>query len=136
VRTAVKTIAAARESGDAELELGSTARWVRDRRIPMEQCLTSNSKGNVVTGIENHPLGLLKELGFAVTVNPDNRMMSGTSITREMRRAAELFGWDTADLLAVTTTALDAAFLPLPERKRLLTEVILPGYTQIAIAEY
>ena len=102
----------------------------------MEQCLTSNSKGNVVTGIENHPLGLLKELGFAVTVNPDNRMMSGTSITREMRRAAELFGWDTADLLAVTTTALDAAFLPLPERKRLLTEVILPGYTQIAIAEY
>jgi adenosine deaminase len=128
VRTAVKTVAAAREAGTAVLELGPTATWVRDRRIPLEQCLTSNSKGNVVSGIENHPLGLLKELGFAVTVNPDNRMMSGTSITREMRRAVELFGWDTTDLLNATRTALDAAFLPLPERERLLGEVILPGY--------
>jgi adenosine deaminase len=128
VRTAVKTIAAAREAGTATLELGPVATWVRDRRIPLEQCLTSNSKGNIVTGIENHPLGLLKELGFAVTVNPDNRMMSGTSITREMRRAVELFGWDTTDLLDVTTTALEATFLPLPERERLRTEVVLPGY--------
>lgn len=127
-RTAVKTVAAARESGPAEFELGPTARWVRDRRIPLEQCLTSNSKGNVVTGIHNHPLGLLKELGFAVTVNPDNRMMSGTSITREMRRAVEQFGWDVGDLLDVTVTAVGAAFLPLPERERLLDDVILPGY--------
>jgi adenosine deaminase len=55
-------------------------------------------------------------------------MMSGTSITREMRRAVELFGWHTTDLLDVTTTALEAAFLPLPERERLCTEVIRPGY--------
>jgi len=110
------------------LELGPIAKWVRDRRVPLEQCLSSNSKGNVVTGIDNHPLGLLKELGFAITVNPDNRMMSGTSITREMRRAVEQFGWDTTDLLDVTTTALEATFLPLPERERLLSEVILPGH--------
>lgn len=128
VGTAVKTVAAAREAGTAVLELGPIATWVRDRRIPLEQCLTSNSKGNVVSGIENHPLGLLKELGFAVTVNPDNRMMSGTSITREMRRAVELFGWDSSDLLDVTVTALDATFLPLPERERLLDEVVLPGH--------
>jgi adenosine deaminase len=129
VRTAVKAVAAARTSGTAVIELGPIATWVRDRRIPLEQCLTSNSKGNVVTGIENHPLGLLKELGFAVTLNPDNRMMSGTSITREMRRAVELFNWDTTDLLDLTTTALQAAFLPLPERQRLLEEFVLPGYT-------
>ncbi len=55
-------------------------------------------------------------------------MMSGTSITREMRRAVELFGWDTTDLCDVTTTALHAAFLPLPDRRRLLEEVVLPGY--------
>ena len=128
VRTAVKTVAAAREAGTAVLELGPIAKWVRDRRVPLEQCLSSNSKGNVVTGIDNHPLGLLKELGFAITVNPDNRMMSGTSITREMRRAVEQFGWDTTDLLDVTTTALEATFLPLPERERLLSEVILPGH--------
>lgn len=128
VRTAAKAVAAARESGAAVLELGPIATWVRDRRIPLEQCLTSNSKGNVVTGIDNHPLGLLKELGFAVTVNPDNRMMSGTSITREMRRAVELFGWGTTELLEVTKTAVEATFLPLPERERLLNDVVLPGY--------
>jgi len=128
VRTAVQAVAAARAAGTAMIELGPVATWVRDRRIPMEQCLTSNSTGSVVTGIENHPLGLLKELGFAVTLNPDNRMMSGTSITREMRRAVELFGWDTTDLCDVTTTALHAAFLPLPDRRRLLEEVVLPGY--------
>lgn len=130
VRTAVRTVAAARRSGAATLELGPTARWVRDRRIPLEQCLTSNSKGNVVTGIENHPMGLLKEFGFAVTVNPDNRMMSGTSITREMRRAVDLFGWRATDLLEVTRTAAEAAFLPWPDRRQLIEEVIEPGYRE------
>ncbi|TQS40181.1 adenosine deaminase [Cryptosporangium phraense] len=124
IRSAVATVGSRIDS----LTLGPLARWVRDRRIPLEVCLSSNSKGNVVDGWANHPLGLLKALGFTVTMNPDNRMMSATSLTRDMRRAVETFGFGAADLLEVTRNAAEAAFLPLADRTALIADVIEPGF--------
>jgi len=118
---AVAAVAAA--GPDAVLTLGPTAAQVRDQGLPLEVCLSSNSKGNVVDSRRNHPLGLLHRLGFVVTVNPDNRMMSATSITREMGHAVAEFGWDHETLRTVTRSAARAAFLPEPERSSLLTRL-------------
>ena len=122
-RTAVKAVAAARESGEAVLELGRTAQWVVDRRLPLEMCVTSNSKGSVVHGIENHPIDLLRELGFTLTVNPDNRGMSRTCCTVEFRRIAEQFGWGVDEFAAVELNAVEGAFLTAAEKNALREQV-------------
>lgn len=119
VKTAVKTVAAAREAGRADLALGRTAQWVVDRRIPLEQCVTSNSGGGVVSGIENHPIELLRSLGFTVTINPDNRGMSKTSLSGEFRRISEQFGWGSPEFAEAERAAVEAAFLPRADRDAL-----------------
>lgn len=122
VGTAVKAVAAARKAGRAELELGKTAQWVVDRRIPLEQCVTSNS-GGVVDGIENHPIDLLRSLEFTLTINPDNRLMSKTSISREFRRVSAQFGWGFSEFAAAERAGVEAAFLPRADREALRAEL-------------
>ena len=121
---AVAAVAAA--GPEAPLTLGPTAARIRDEGLPLEVCLSSNSAGNVVDGRRNHPLGLLHRLGFVVTVNPDNRMMSATSVTREMGYAVAEFGWDHDTLRTVSRNAAAAAFLPPPERKSLISRFETP----------
>ncbi|MCU1481514.1 MAG: adenosine deaminase family protein [Subtercola sp.] len=123
VRTAVKEVAAAREAGRAELELGKTAQWVVDRRIPLEQCVTSNSKGGVVLGIDNHPIDLLRSLGFTVTINPDNRGMSKTSISQEFRRIESQFGWGVPEFAEAERAGVEATFLSRTDRDALRVQL-------------
>ncbi|RFA18986.1 adenosine deaminase family protein [Subtercola boreus] len=124
VRTAVQDVAAARAAGTAVLVLGQTAQWVVDRRIPLEQCVTSNSQGGVVTGRENHPIDLLRELGFTLTINPDNRVMSKTSISQEFRRIEEQFGWGVPEFTVAELAGVDAAFVSGAERVALRAELL------------
>lgn len=114
VRTAVTTVAAS----DAEPVLGPVARWVLDRGLPLEVCPSSNSRW-VVDGVENHPVHLLAELGFAVTINPDNRMMSQVCISAELRKLTDHYGWDAARIAAAELRAADATFLPAEMRQDL-----------------
>jgi adenosine deaminase len=123
VGTAVKAVEAARESGSAVLELGRTAQWIVDRGIPLEQCVTSNSNGGVVVGIENHPIELLRSLGFTITINPDNRLMSKTSISREFRRISEQFGWGVAEFAGAERAGVEAAFITRVEKDALRAEL-------------
>lgn len=123
VRTAVREVAAARAAGEARLELGRTAQWVVDRRIPLEVCVGSNSDGGVVDGAENHPIDLLRELGFTVTVNPDNRLISRLSLTSEFRTIQERFGWGVAEFSAAEYAAAEAAFLTGPEKTALAERI-------------
>ncbi|MBT0768457.1 adenosine deaminase family protein [Kineosporia sp. J2-2] len=122
--TAVRDVAAARAAGRGELTLGRTARWVVDRRIPLEVCVTSNSKGNLVDGVPNHPVDLLRELGFTLTINPDNRGMSLVSISSEFRVIQEQFGWGAAEFLAAELAAVEATFQSAGERDALRAAVI------------
>ncbi|MFT4233629.1 MAG: adenosine deaminase family protein [Microbacterium sp.] len=124
VRTAVRDVARARAAGAAVLEVGRTAQWVIDRRIPLEMCVTSNSAGGVVSGIENHPIDLLRELGFTLTVNPDNRGMSRTSISVEFRRIAEQFGWGAAEFTTAELAAAEATFASGAEKLALHDRVL------------
>nr|WBO75997.1 adenosine deaminase [Streptomyces sp. SBE_14.2] len=110
-------------------KLGRLAGWVRDRRIALEMCPTSNLQTGAATSIAAHPITALKELGFRVTLNTDNRLVSGTTMTREMSLLVEQAGWTVEDLRTVTVNAVKSAFLPFDERKALIQDVVLPGYS-------
>ncbi|MGB3595087.1 MAG: adenosine deaminase [Ornithinimicrobium sp.] len=110
------------------VELGKLAAYVRDRRIPLEMCPSSNLQTGAADSIAEHPITLLARLRFRVTVNTDNRLMSGTTMTREMQLLVEEAGWEIHDLRRVTIDAMKSAFLPYDERRVLIDHVILPGY--------
>jgi adenosine deaminase len=123
VKTAVQDVAAARASGPVSLELGRTAQWVVDRRIPLEVCVTSNA-GGVVDGVPNHPIDLLRELGFTITVNPDNRGMSKTSISAEFRIIEAEFGWGEVEFAEAELAAAEATFQSRAEREALTSRLL------------
>lgn len=115
--------------------LGRLAAYVRDTRIPLEMCPSSNLQTNAVhgmTSIADHPIGPLAELGFRVTVNCDNRLMSGTSMSREMELLVDAFGYGLDDLRWFTVNAMKSAFLPFDQRLALINDVIKPTYAALA----
>jgi adenosine deaminase len=122
-------------SDPANPRLGRLAAYVRDRRIPLEMCPSSNLQTHAVPGmtsIADHPIGMLKDLGFRVTVNCDNRLMSNTSMSREMNLLVDAFGYSLDDLRWFTVNAMKSAFLPFDERLTLINDVIKPAYAALA----
>ncbi len=117
-------------TGDAP-ELGRLAAYVRDKRVPLEMCPSSNVQTGAAPSIAEHPIGLLHDLRFRITVNTDNRLMSGTSMSREFTLLSEAFGYDWGDLQWFTVNAMKSAFLPFDQRLRFIDEVIKPGYAAL-----
>ena len=113
-------------------KLGRLASYVRDRRIPLELCPTSNLQTGAAKTIAEHPIGVLAKLRFRITVNTDNRLMSRTSMTHEMNELIGAFGWNFADLQRVTVNAMKSAFIPFEERLAIIETVIKPAYLRIA----
>jgi adenosine deaminase len=111
-----------------DVSLGLLAAYVRDRRIPLEMCPSSNVQTGAAESVAVHPISLLARLKFRVTVNTDNRLMSGTSMTREMSLLCDEAGWAIDDLRWVTINAMKSAFLPFDERLAIIDDVIKPGY--------
>ncbi len=111
--------------------LGRLAAYVRDKRIPLELCPSSNVQTGAAASIAEHPIGILRDLRFRVTVNTDNRLMSGTSMSREMALLVEAFGYGWAELQWFTVNAMKSAFIPFDERLALINEVIKPGYAKL-----
>lgn len=116
------------EGPAGEEQLGRLAAFVRDRRIPLELCPTSNVNTGVCASIADHPIGMLRRLRFRVTLNTDNRLMSDTSMTKEMQQLADAFGWSIDDFEWVTINAMKSAFAPFPERLAIINGVIKPKY--------
>jgi adenosine deaminase len=112
--------------------LGSLASFIRDRRIPLELCPTSNVHTGAVQSLEEHPIELLKDLGFRVTVNTDNRLMSDVSMTSELLSLNKAFGWDLDDFSWLTVNAMKSAFLPFDERINLIENIIKPGWRNLS----
>jgi len=117
---------------DGTAELGRLASYVRDLRIPLEMCPTSNVQTGAATSIAEHPIGLLGRLMFRVTVNTDNRLMSGTSMTGEMLALSEAFGWGLDELRWLTVNALKSAFIPFDDRLLLIEDVVKPRYAALS----
>jgi adenosine deaminase len=113
---------------DGTPRLGLLAGLIRDGRVPLELCPTSNVHSGAAPSIAEHPIGRLAELHFRVTLNTDNRLMSGTSMTNEMIQMVEAFDWGWDELERVTVNAMKSAFLPYDERVALIKRALRPGY--------
>jgi adenosine deaminase len=115
---------------EGKVELGRLAAYVRDRRIPLEMCPSSNLQTGAADSIAQHPIGLLAKLRFRVTVNTDNRLMSGTSMSRELALLAEAFDYGLADFRWFAINAMKSAFIPFDERLAIIDNVIKPWYAE------
>ena len=113
---------------DGTSSLGRLASYVRDRRIPLEMCPTSNIQTGVADSIAHHPIGLLRDLSFRVTVNTDNRLMSGVTLSSELHALAEAFGYGWADIQWLTVNAMKSAFLHFDERLEIINTIIKPAF--------
>ncbi|ASY08976.1 adenosine deaminase [Candidatus Nanopelagicus limnes] len=118
-------------SGDKP-KLGPLASYVRDRRIPLELCPTSNLQTGAAKTYSEHPIGMLAKLRFRVTLNTDNRLMSRTSMSNEMSECVKSFGWKFTDLQRVTVNALKSSFIPFEERLEIIEKVVKPAYAVIS----
>src|SRR3954451_9299844 len=117
---------------DGTPRLGLLASYVRDKRIPLEMCPASNIQTGAAKSIAEHPIGLLTRLRFRVTVNTDNRLMSGTSMTREMAALVEAFGYGIDDLRWFTINAMKSAFVHFDERLEMIDSTIKPAYAVLS----
>ena len=113
---------------DGTSSLGRLASYVRDRRIPLEMCPTSNIQTGVADSIAHHPIGLLRDLSFRVTVNTDNRLMSGVTLSSELHALTAAFGYGWADIQWLTINAMKSAFLHFDERLEIINTVIKPAF--------
>jgi adenosine deaminase len=120
---------------DGTVELGRLAAFVRDRRIPLEMCPTSNVHTGAAASIRDHPIDLLRRLRFRVTVNTDNRLMSGVSMTSEFAALDEAFGLGLGEMEWLTINAMKSAFAAFDERLRIINEVVKPGYARLRSRE-
>jgi adenosine deaminase len=116
---------------DSGAVLGELASYIRNVRIPLEMCPSSNVQTGAAASIADHPIRTLAELGFRVTVNTDNRLMSNTSLTQEFVLLADAFDYQLTDLRWLTLNAMKSAFHAHPERLRLIEKVIKPGYQKL-----
>jgi adenosine deaminase len=110
------------------VRLGRLASYVRDRRIPLEMCPSSNVQTGAARSLAAHPLRLLRQLRFRVTVNTDNRLMSQVSLSSEFALLSAEFGYGWPDIEWLTVNAMKSAFIDFDERLHLIETVIKPGF--------
>jgi adenosine deaminase len=110
--------------------MGYLAQYVLDKRLPLEICLTSNVHTGAVKSLEEHPFGLLYKYRFRVTLNTDDRLMSNTTLTKELNIAHRIHKLGLDDLEKLTINAMKSAFLPYNRRIKMIYDVIKPGFAQ------
>jgi len=96
---------------------------VRERRIPLEVCPSSNVALGFAPSFAAHPLPRLRDAGLVVTLNTDIPAMVGTTLTTEYARAREAFGWSDAELAAIALAGVDASFAPEPLKATLRADI-------------
>ncbi|MBO8202963.1 adenosine deaminase [Streptomyces smyrnaeus] len=116
---------------DGAVKLGRLAAYVRDKRIPLELCPTSNLQTGAAPSYAEHPIGLLRRLHFRTTVNTDNRLMSGTSMSHEFEQLVRTFNYTLDDMQWFTVNAMKSAFIPFDERLAMINDVVKPGYAAL-----
>ena len=117
---------------DGVATLGRFSSYLRDWQIPLEFCPSSNVQTGAVASIAEHPFRRLDDLGFRVTVNSDNQLMSGTTLSREFSLLCDAFGYGLDDVRRLTVNAASVAFIGWDERQRLIDDVINPAFARAA----
>ena len=113
------------------VKVGSLAQYVLDKRIPLEICLSSNVHTGATTSMEQHPFPIFRDLGFRVTLNTDNRLMSRTTMSREYELAVEEFGCTLDDLELISMNGMKSAFIHYDERCRLIYDRLKQGFATL-----
>ena len=111
--------------------LGLLATYIRDKRIPLELCPSSNVDTGAAPSLETHPIRHFLEQRFRVTVNTDNRLMSNITLSEELRRLAQVASLSLGDVEKLTINAMKSAFVGYDERLAIIYDTIKPGYAKL-----
>ncbi len=119
---------------DGEYHLGRLANFVRDRRIPLEVCPTSNVHTGAA-GVHRDPSHrATSQVAIPGDAHTDNRLMSGISMSSEFETCAGTFGWTLNDMEWLTLNAAKSSFYPFDQRLAMINTVIKPGYAALRSA--
>src|SRR5437870_2687222 len=113
------------------VKLGPLAAYVRDKRIPLELCPSSNVDTGAVPSLDEHPIRQFMEQRFRVTVNTDNRLMSDVTLSEEFRRLSRVFSLTLDDVEKLTLNAMKSAFIGYDERLAHIYGKIKPGFAKL-----
>ena len=112
-------------------KIGETASLIRDKKIALEMCPSSNVQTGATTSLAEHPIDKLAKLDFTVTINTDNRLMSGTSMSKEVGIVVDTFNWNFDQLEKATVDAMKSAFISENDRNQIIESIIKPGFAKI-----
>ena len=114
-----------------EAKLGSLAQEILDNQICLEMAPTSNLQTGGAASYATHQIGIMKKLGFNVTLNTDNRLMSATSMNRETREIADGYSWNLDDLHDVARNGIYSAFIDDDEQEDIYRSQIKEVYDRL-----
>ena len=121
IRQAVETVGAERIGhGFTAAQDASVLALLRERRIPLEVCPTSNLATGLLARLEDHPLPKFLAAGLEVTLNSDDPAMFGTSLEGEYLAAAQQFALSREQIIHLCATGFRASFLPEEEKQEFL----------------
>lgn len=106
------------------LEDGDLLNYVNDHRIPLEMCPSSNVQTKAVKRMADHPVRLFYDLGLRVTINTDNRLVTGTSVSRELLVLHEQLGFTLEEIQDIILMGFKSAFLPYAVKRAMLADVV------------
>jgi adenosine deaminase len=127
------------------VENGDLLHYVNDHRMPLEVCPSSNVQTRAVRDLESHPLKLYFDLGLRVTVNTDNRLITGTSVSRELWLVHARMGVPFGEMKSIIMAGFKSSFQPFHERQALVRRVAAElhqyadddaGFTAIELPSY
>lgn len=117
-------------------QMGSLAHFVRDKRVPLEMCLSSNVQTGAAPSLDEHPFAVYYRNSFRVTLCTDNRLMSNTTLGNEMSLAVEYFNLTLRDLEKLTINAMKSAFIHYDERIKIIYDVLKPAFAKVREETY
>ncbi len=93
-------------------EDGDLLHYVNDHRIALESCPSSNVQTGAVRDLASHPIKLYHDLGLRVTVNTDNRLITDTTVSKELWLVHTQVGLTLAEIKRILINGFKSAFLP------------------------
>ena len=109
--------------GTRLVESGELLNYVNDHRIPLEVCPSSNLQTRAAASWETHPVDFYVDYGLRVTINTDNRLMSDTTVTKELHLCHKHYGWSLRTIKEVIIAGFKSAFMPYREKADLVAEI-------------
>ncbi len=110
--------------GTRLIENGDLLNYVNDHRVPLEVCPSSNIQTKAATDWENHPVDFFVDYGLRVTINTDNRLITDTTVSRELYLCHQAYGWSFDQIKQIVVAGFKSAFISYREKADLLKAII------------